>query len=371
MGVPRVRIDDLIAYEQPIKYLVASKSYDDSHPTPVLTAGQSFLLGYTNEVHGKYPASKESPVIIFDDFTTAFKWVDFEFKVKSSAMKLLTVRPGSQITLRYFWYALSTIHIDTSEHARYWISKISNMEIPLPPLAIQYEIIRILDTFKQLEDELQAELDARLSQFQFYRNTLVTFEINADKDLRWLRMADICYRKTGIPITASQMRTMNDPDGDVHVFAGGQTSADVIASKIGGKFIQGPGLIVKSRGIIDFEYWEGRYSHKSELWSYQPKSEEVDLKYLYYFFKSRVNDVRATAKAGSVKMPQIKVGDIDNYIVPIPSIEKQHEIVRFLDSFSSLTQDSQSGLPAEIFARRQQFEYFKTRLLAFKELDVA
>ena len=175
-GVPRVRIDDLIAYEQPTKYLVASKSYDDSYSTPVLTAGQSFLLGYTNEEHGKYSASIESPVIIFDDFTTAYKWVDFEFKVKSSAMKMLTLKPGAPITLRYFWYALSTIQIDTSEHARYWISKISNLEIPLPPLEIQSEIVRILDTFIKLDAELDAELETRIKQNDYYRSILLDYD---------------------------------------------------------------------------------------------------------------------------------------------------------------------------------------------------
>jgi type I restriction enzyme S subunit len=175
-GIPKVKIGDLIAYEQPTKYLVASKSYDDSYPTPVLTAGQSFLLGYTNEEHGKYPASVQSPVIIFDDFTTSYKWVDFEFKVKSSAMKMLTVKPEAPIRLRYFWYALSTVQIDTSEHARYWISKMSNIEIPLPPLEIQDEIVRILDTFIELETGLEAELAIRRKQYEYYRSKLLFFE---------------------------------------------------------------------------------------------------------------------------------------------------------------------------------------------------
>ena len=194
-GVPRVKIDDLISYEQPTKYLVASKSYDDSYSTPVLTAGQSFLLGYTNEEHGKYPASANSPVIIFDDFTTAYKWVDFEFKVKSSAMKMLTLRAGAPISLRYFWYALSTIQIDTSEHARYWISKISQIAIPLPPLEIQNEIVRILDTFTELEAELEAELKARKTQYsEFLRST---FNFSDRDEVRWREIGEVCSTFSG------------------------------------------------------------------------------------------------------------------------------------------------------------------------------
>ena len=72
----------VVDYEQPTKYIVSSKAYDDSNEIPVLTAGQSFILGYTNEKDGIYQASKNNPVIIFDDFTTSKQWVDFKFKVK-------------------------------------------------------------------------------------------------------------------------------------------------------------------------------------------------------------------------------------------------------------------------------------------------
>mgnify|MGYP003433582543 FL=1 len=89
-GVEYKKIGEVCEYEQPNKYIVGSTDYDDSFNVPVLTAGQSFILGYTDETEGIYNASKENPVIIFDDFTGAFKWVDFSFKVKSSEMKMLT-----------------------------------------------------------------------------------------------------------------------------------------------------------------------------------------------------------------------------------------------------------------------------------------
>ncbi|MCM1488401.1 MAG: restriction endonuclease subunit S, partial [Firmicutes bacterium] len=85
-GVEYQKIGDLAFYEHPTKYIVESTDYDDSFATPVLTAGQTFVLGFTNEKNDVFNASKDKPVIIFDDFTGAFKWVDFPFKVKSSAM---------------------------------------------------------------------------------------------------------------------------------------------------------------------------------------------------------------------------------------------------------------------------------------------
>ena len=100
-GVEFVKLGELTTYEQPAKYIVNSTNYKDSYATPVLTAGQTFILGYTDETTGIYPASPDNPVIIFDDFTGAFKWVDFPFKVKSSAMKM--IKADESITfLRYF-----------------------------------------------------------------------------------------------------------------------------------------------------------------------------------------------------------------------------------------------------------------------------
>ena len=108
-GVEYKPIGDYLKYEQPTKYLVESTKYDDSYPTPVLTAGQSFILGYTKETDGIYKASKDSPVIIFDDFTTSLHWVEFSFKVKSSAMKMLTPVDETKALFRYLYYCMKNI----------------------------------------------------------------------------------------------------------------------------------------------------------------------------------------------------------------------------------------------------------------------
>ena len=136
-GVEFKTLGEVLDYEQPGAYIVSDTNYDDSYPTPVLTAGQSFILGYTNEETGIYKASKENPTIIFDDFTTSFHWVDFDFKVKSSAMKMLRPKNNANINFRFVFYAMQCIKFQATEHTRYWISKYSQFEIPLPPLEIQ------------------------------------------------------------------------------------------------------------------------------------------------------------------------------------------------------------------------------------------
>lgn len=125
----RVRLGDILQYEQPTKYLVGSTDYSDEHPTPVLTAGKSFILGYTNETHGIYTGP--FPVIIFDDFTTSLHLVDFPFKVKSSAMKIL--RPcDDNISLSLVVELIRNIGFQPGDHKRHWISEFQDFEIDLP-----------------------------------------------------------------------------------------------------------------------------------------------------------------------------------------------------------------------------------------------
>ena len=130
------RLEDIVDYEQPTAYIVNSTSYNDSYPIPVLTAGKSFIIGYTNEVKGVY---SKLPCIIFDDFTTDSKFVDFPFKVKSSAMKILQVR--KDVEIKYVAMFMNTTRLIGDTHKRYWISEYSKLTIPIPPKAEQKRIV--------------------------------------------------------------------------------------------------------------------------------------------------------------------------------------------------------------------------------------
>ncbi|MGL2486919.1 restriction endonuclease subunit S, partial [Helicobacter pylori] len=127
----RVRLGDILSYEQPTKYLVATTQYLQKGFTPILTAGKTFILGYTNDKHGIYT---NIPVIIFDDFTTDSKMVNFPFKVKSSAIKILSLRDNNQADLKYIYEKLTLLKHQVTDHKRYWIDEFSNFEILLPPL---------------------------------------------------------------------------------------------------------------------------------------------------------------------------------------------------------------------------------------------
>ena len=144
------KLGEIFSYEQPTKYIVKSTEYDDTFNTPVLTAGKSFLLGYTDEITGIKNATVENPVVIFDDFTTGSHYVDFPFKIKSSAMKLLSLNDNSD-NFYFMFNTLKNIKYIPQSHERHWISKFSEFEIYKPS---QEEQQKIGSFFKQLDETI-------------------------------------------------------------------------------------------------------------------------------------------------------------------------------------------------------------------------
>jgi len=134
------RLGECLDYIQPTNYLVSSTDYDNSYKIPVLTAGKTFILGYTNETDGIF--ENNLPVIIFDDFTTATQFVDFPFKAKSSAMKILIAKENANI--KFMFEAMQIMKYEIGGHERHWITKFAQIEILIPCLAEQTLIANFL-----------------------------------------------------------------------------------------------------------------------------------------------------------------------------------------------------------------------------------
>ena len=163
------KLEDILEYEQPTKYIVENTEYS-SRGTPVLTAGKSFILGYTNEKDGIFYGNVE-PVIIFDDFTTASKLVNFPFKVKSSAMKILHAVQESNIN--FIYYLMQTIHYNSETHKRYWISEYSKQIINIPPLPEQERIVeKIEELFSEIDEGIKNLKTAQLQLKQYRQSVL-------------------------------------------------------------------------------------------------------------------------------------------------------------------------------------------------------
>lgn len=162
-------IGELLDYEQPSKYIVSSTEYNDKYKTPVLTAGKTFIIGYTDELEGIFD---NIPVIIFDDFTTATQFVNFKFKVKSSAMKILKPR-HDWVNIKYMYYLMQSIRFEHSTHKRYWLQHYSKIKVKIPSLDEQLRIVaRIEELFSELENGIE-NLKKAKAQLGIYKQAVL------------------------------------------------------------------------------------------------------------------------------------------------------------------------------------------------------
>lgn len=167
------KLGELLDYEQPTKYLVANKDYNDNYEIPVLTAGKTFILGYTDEKDGVF--NNDLPVIIFDDFTTSSKFVDFPFKAKSSAMKIL--KQKRNVSIKLIFEIMQMLNHTVSDHKRYWISEYQNLEIKLPPIEKQRQIESVLSCADQEICLLKNTLQEMKEQKKSLMHKLLTGEV--------------------------------------------------------------------------------------------------------------------------------------------------------------------------------------------------
>ena len=182
-------------------------------------------------------------------------------------------------------------------------------------------------------------------------------------EVEWKPLKDILIRTKGTKITAAEMKILHKDNAPLKIFAGGKTFALVNFEDIPEKDInKNPSIIVKSRGIIEFEYYDKPFSHKNEMWSYYSNDKNINIKYIYYVLK---NQEPYFQNLGSkMQMPQIATPDTDKYLVPIPPLSVQTEIVKILDALTALT----SELTSELILRRKQYEYYREKLLSEEEL---
>ena len=355
-GVEYKPLGELLVYQQPTPFLVSSKDYDPSYPTPVLTAGATFLLGYSSETHGVYAASTDDPVIIFDDFTTASKWVDFPFKLKSSAAKILTAADPSVADIRFLYFLMQTIKYQVGSHARHWIAVYSKMPVCSPPLEVQREIVRILDQFTTLEAELEAELEARRTQYEHYRNHLLSYDsLAARGPVRWCALGDVVRICNG-----RDYKTLSA--GGVPVYGSGG-----VMTYVSDYLSVGPTVLIPRKGSLDNIYFvEGQFWTVDTIF-YTEIGDALHPKFFFHYMK-QIKLSRMNEAAGVPSMTQRKLSSIR---IPIPSHEEQRRIADLLDRFDALVNDISSGLPAEIAARRAQYEHYRDRLLSFPEKVVS
>ncbi|WP_343012772.1 restriction endonuclease subunit S [Gemella morbillorum] len=356
-------------------------------------------LGYYHEKN----FDKDTTFIISAGAAGEIVYSDRDFWAADDVYVLLT---REDIMSRYLYYCLmSKQYIIKSKVRKASIPRLSKDDIekiiiPLPSLSLQNKIVKILDKFQILLADtkglLPEEIEQRQKQYEYYREKLLTFDVECDSThartharthiisnlyyeilqkaarivevdiedkVEWKRISDFCKRQKGINITAKQMKELTTEDGDVKVFAGGNTVAYLYQEIVGREnIVDKPSVIVKSRGTIDFEYFDKMFTHKNEMWSYSI-SDKNNIKYLYYYMKTNIEYFRSRAISG--KLPQISTGVTDNYKIPLPPLHVQQHIVNILDKFDTLVNNIKEGLPKEIEQRQKQYEYWREQLLNF------
>ena len=186
--------------------------------------------------------------------------------------------------------------------------------------------------------------------------------------VEYRKLGEILSRHKGIAITAGRMKELHTPNGEIRIFAAGNTYADVMESDVDRDgIIREPAIIVKSRGNIGFEYYTKPFSHKNEMWSYTTNHAFISLKYVYYVLEQNMAYFQNKAKTG--KLPQISISDTENYEIPVPPLLIQNEIVKLLDNFTELTAELTTELTAELLLRKKQYNFYRDALLTFARAD--
>ena len=248
---------------------------------------------------------------------------------------------------------------------------LERIRVPIPPLEVQREIVKVLDTFTKLEAELEAELEARRRQYQYYRNALLTFgeRTNADASkhaskqarIRWATLGEIAINLDSQrrPVTKSAREAGEFP------YYGASGIVDYVSDYIfDGDYLlvseDGANLLARSTPIafsISGKTWVNNHAHVLQFNSYAERR----------FVEIYLNSIDLSPYVSGAAQPKLNQANLNRIPIPVPSFEEQERIVAILDKFDELVNDLSSGLPAEIKARRQQYEYYRDRLLTFRE----
>lgn len=236
-------------------------------------------------------------------------------------------------------------------------SEFKRFRIPVPPLEVQRAIVEVLDTFSKLEAELEAELEARKQQYEHYHHQLVSK--NRFESLSWKPLSEIATIRTG-----SKPDLIAEDGSFPYVNAGTEPSGFTIDSNACGDAVTIPSRGQGGAGHIGYQasdFWCGPLCYRVAS-----KSSDFANRFIYYYLKNIQDEIIALRKIGSI--PAVNKSDLGTVLIPCVSPNEQRRIVEILDKFDALVNDLSVGLPAELVARRQQYEYYRDKLLSFREI---
>lgn len=307
---------------------------------------QDYVSGYIFD--GVFILVGEDGSVITSSGTPIVTWAEGKIWVNNHAHIISQI---DGVNLRYLFHYLQTVNVTPLIHGN--IPKLTGKDfraipVPLPPLPIQQEIVRILDTFTNLTAELTAELTARRKQYEYYRDELLTF----GEDVSRVQLGLVCDFKYG------KGNNIPNETGEYPVYG-----CNGIVSTTNTFNSEDAPIIghIGSAGVVNWGKGKHFVTYNGTIC--RVKADKIRSRYAYYVLNSL--HLERFVKGSQ---PFLSYGDFSKVLIPLPPIERQDEIVRILDQFDYFCNDLTSGIPAEISARQKQYEYYRDQLLTFKRI---
>ena len=321
----------------------------------------------TEEVPSNYFISRGDLLIGMDGNFHVSKWKDEEGILCQRVCKLYSANKTILLD-DFLFYLIGPIIKSIEESKKSGTVKhlldrdIKSIKIPLPPLPLQEEIVRILDDLTEytaeLTSELTSELEARKKQYAYYRDRLLAFDAEGVNKVEWRALGEVCSLKAGKSIPSDKISSVQTPEYCIPCFGGNGLRGYVQEANQ-----QGDNCLIGRQGALcgNVCYATGRY-YATEHAVVVSDSGNFNSRYLYHMLVHKNLNQYKTAGA----QPGLFVGKIETIIVPVPEMKLQNRIANVLDNFDAICSDLNIGLPAEIEARRKQYEYYRDKLLNFK-----
>lgn len=359
-----IELNDVLDYQQPTPYIVKSTDYMESGDVPVLTPGKTFILGYTKEKEGIFTGP--FPVIIFDDFTTATKLVNFPFKVKSSAMKILL--PKSNADVKFIFYFLQTIHFQADTHKRYWISVCAKTKLALPPMAEQKRIVKKIEELFGVIDKQVKRLEATQEDLISYRQSILQ-QAFSGKLCKTPTLEEVPLKKCCLPVI--KRKDSKDPsekflyldiasiDNKTNKIIEGTPYTGDTAPSRARQIVQKDDILfstvrtyLKNIALIT----ASKYDNQIASTGFCVIRANQKMLLPHFIFYKTLSDAflsHLNAKQRGSSYPAVRNGDVLNSIIELPSLSEQKAIVKKIENAFAFADKAQAAITGALEQAKQ------------------
>ena len=352
-----------------VKKKLKKQEYLREGDYPIIDQGQEFIVGYTNDndaIIDKYPC------VIFGDHTESIKYVDFAFAQGADGIKILKT-DEKYIKSRYLYHTILSYYKLEGKYMRHF-SLLRKTLIPIPSLKTQEKIVKTLDKFTEYVTELQAELQYRTNQYEYYRNMLLSEEylnklskklLDVSGGENMLYCSNLEYMRELIEVKLETIvKIKNGKDwkklgkGNIPVYGSGG-NMDIYVDKYS---YNKPSVLIPRKGSIEnVFYLEEPFWNVDTIFYTEIDESKIIPRYLYYFISNY--DIKSLSTDST--RPSLTQEALNRIVVQLPPLSLQNKIVEILDKFQAMLSETKGLLPKEIEERQKQYEYYREKLLTF------